>query len=83
MSNGRLTAAAAVAHVQALLARGHRVLGIDGFRVVPGGHLAALDLILDLSGCHLRVEEAASQALAFIEAHAGDDVLFEVVSDDT
>jgi hypothetical protein len=57
------------------------VLGIDGFRVVPEGYIASLDLILDLSIAPMPLEEAASRASAFIAHHAAEDVLFEVVSD--
>lgn len=71
---------AALAHVHALASQGHRVLDVDGFRVVPEGYMASLDLILDLSLAPMPIEEAVSRANAFIADHAAEDVLFEVVS---
>lgn len=57
------------------------MLGVDGFRVVPEGHMASLDLILDLSLVPMPVYEASLRASAFIAENAARDVLFEVVSD--
>ncbi len=46
--------------------------------VVPEGFIAALDLLLDVSGQNLTVEEAAAEAEAFVHAKARPDVLWEV-----
>lgn len=81
MDEGRLGAESAIAIIADLAAQGHLILGIDGFRIVPTGHMASLDLILDLSFQPRAVEEAARLATAFVTEHAAPDVLFEVVSD--
>lgn len=57
-----------------------QILGVDGFRAVPGGYEASLDLILDLSTKPRSVSEAAAQADAFVRANATDDVTFEIVT---
>ena len=76
----RLTAPAAIERIRAHLERDEPILGVDGFRAVPGGVMAPIDLILDLSSCGLSVSEAAAEAEAFVAAHAGDDVTFEIVA---
>jgi len=45
---------------------GVRILGVDGFEVVPDGLVARTDLILDLSGADLTIEEAAEEAASFL-----------------
>lgn len=81
MIDGIMTGEAALAHIRTLAYQGRRVLGIGGFRVVPEGHMASLDLILDLSIVPMPIEEALSRAGAFVADHDAEGVLFEVVSD--
>lgn len=75
----RLSGADAVERIVSITACGCRVLGVDGFRVVPEGFEAALDLILDLSTKPTPRQQAAEEAKKFIVLHAADDVFFEVV----
>lgn len=76
----RLTAGETVERIRALQQQDQLILGVDGFRSVPGGYVASLDLILDLSTRALSVNEAASQAEQFVAREGGDDVTFEIVS---
>jgi hypothetical protein len=55
-----------------------QVLGVDGFEVVPDGHVAALDLLLDVSGRNLTAAEAAAEAETFVRSRGRSDVLWEV-----
>lgn len=75
----RLIAADAAERIASATACGGRVLGVDGFRVVPEGFVAALDLILDLSGRTITRQQAAEEATSFIVSHGAVDVVFEVV----
>jgi hypothetical protein len=76
----RLPGQAAIQRIRNHRERNELVLGVDGFRTVPGGNMASLDLILDLSTERLSVTDAAAQAEAFVMANAADDVTFEVVA---
>ena len=75
----KMPAADAIAQIKAAARAGRRVLGVDGFKVVPEGHLASLDLILDLSTRPMTHAAAAETAIEFIAARSADDMLFEVV----
>jgi transcriptional regulator GlxA family with amidase domain len=75
----RLIAADALERIRSASENGARILGVDGFRVVPEGFIAALDLVLDLSVRSMSIEAAATAAEQFITSRAADDVLFEVV----
>lgn len=69
----------AVRQIEAAIRRNRRVFGVDGFRVVPQGFVAALDLTLDISNELMEPEAAANKSIQFIRSNAADDVLFEVV----
>jgi hypothetical protein len=75
----KLIAADAIERIASATGCGGRVLGVDGFHVVPKGFIAALDLILDLSTRSMTPEQAAGEATRFISLHAAADVVFEVV----
>lgn len=77
----RLIATDALERIKAATECGDRVLGVDGFRVVPGGLAAPLNLILDLSVKPMTRELAAAEAAEFVALHGADDVVFEVVVD--
>jgi hypothetical protein len=78
----RLTAADAIASIHEKARHGVRILGVDGFTVVPEGFRADLDLILDVSNRPMTAEQAAAESVAFIEKHARSDVIWEVWADD-
>ncbi|MEO8454223.1 MAG: hypothetical protein ABI454_03620 [Sphingomicrobium sp.] len=59
------------------------ILGVDGFVVVPDGFVAALDLMLDVSGQNLTAAEAAAEAESFVRSKARPDVVWEVCADIT
>jgi hypothetical protein len=80
MSVEMLKAVEAVERVRSCTLAGGQVLGIDGFQIVPDGHVGRLDLILDLSRQPMTVKAAEMGALQFIAAHEADDVMFEVVA---
>lgn len=82
MFAGKLIASDAVELIRSAVKNGHRVLGVDGFRVVPEGFVASLDLILDLSVGPTPMLVAATAAIQFVTSHAADDVVFEVVVED-
>lgn len=73
-----LNGADATARIRSSARDGWKVLGVDGFRLMPEGYVASLDLILDLSSSGLTAE---AEALGFISKHAAADVMFEVVTD--
>ena len=75
-----MMANAAIERIRAHLERNERILGVDGFRAVPEGITAPIDLILDLSAEGLSSSEAAAEAEAFVTKHAGHDVPFEIVA---
>ncbi|AXU21276.1 hypothetical protein C7W88_20430 (plasmid) [Novosphingobium sp. THN1] len=77
-----LKADEAVRQIETAIRGNRRVVGVDGFRVVPQGIIAALDLILDVSSEPMEPEEAAIKSIQFIYLNAADDVLFEVVIED-
>ena len=54
------------------------MLGVDGFVVVPGGFLADLDLVLDVSNRNHSIEDAALEAEAFVISRERPDVVWEV-----
>lgn len=80
MIDGGMTGEAALAHVQTLASPARRLLGIEGFRMVPESYIELLDLMLSLSIVPIPIE-AAARASAFVADYAADDVLFEIVSD--
>jgi len=80
MSVEMLNAADAVERIRSFRLAGRQVLGIDGFQIVPDGHIARLDLILDLSLQPMAAEAAEMAALQFVAANDADDVMFEVVA---
>jgi hypothetical protein len=77
-----VSAAQAIASIHECKARGVRLLGLDGFTVVPEGFRADLDLLLDVSNRPLTQVEAAAEAEAFIKKHGRPDVVWEVWADD-
>ena len=79
----RLSASKAIASIRKYTQDGVRVLGLDGFTVIPEGFRADLDLLLDVSNQPMTAEEAAAQAEAFIDKHARPDVIWEVWTETT
>lgn len=79
MLTDMLPADEAVKQIEAAVASNRRVLGVDGFRIVPEGYMAALDLILDVSNRPMTCEAAAAKTVEFIQANAASDVVFDVV----
>ena len=79
----RLNSSEAIASIRECAQTGVQILGVDGFVVVPEGFVAALDLLLDVSGQNLTVEEAAAEAETFVQARARPDVLWEVWTEQT
>lgn len=78
MSANKLNAENALRMIEAAAAENRRVLGVDGFRIVPDGYVAALDLILDVSPDNA-AEVALAKATAFIRANSSEEVVFELV----
>ena len=78
----RLAASDAIASIREYTSAGVRILGLDGFTVVPEGFRADLDLLLDVSNRPMTAEEAAAEAEAFVNAKARPDVVWEVWADD-
>jgi hypothetical protein len=78
----RVSAAEAIASIHECTGRGVRLLGLDGFTVVPEGFRADLDLLLDVSDRPLTSVQAAAEAEAFIKKHGRPDVVWEVWADD-
>ena len=78
----RVTAPEAIASIREFTQAGVRILGLDGFTVVPEGFRADLDLLLDVSDRPMTAEEAAAEAEAFVNANARPDVVWEVWADD-
>lgn len=78
MSANKLNAENALRMIEAAAAENRRVLGADGFRIVPDGYVAALDLILDVSTDNA-AEVALAKATAFIRANSSEEVVFELV----
>jgi hypothetical protein len=79
MLTDMLTADEAVKQIGSAVASNRRVLGVDGFRIIPEGYIAALDLILDVSNKLMTFETAAAKTVEFIRSNAASDVVFEVV----
>ena len=79
MLTDMLTADEAVKQIGSAVASKRRVLGVDGFRIVPEGYIAALDLILDVSNKPMTFEAAAAKTVEFIRSNTASDVVFEVV----
>ena len=59
----RLPARAAIERIRTHVERHELILGVDGFEAAPGGYIASLELILDLSAKLLSVEDAAMQPM--------------------
>lgn len=74
-----LSAADAAKRIRSCTKAGQNVLGVDGFQIVPDGHVGRLDLVLNLSVRPMAAEDAAAVALQFIAAHGADGIMFEVV----
>ena len=74
----RVKTSEATASIRKCAQDGVRILGVDGFVVVPEGFVAALDLILDVSERNLTVAQAAAEAETFVNSKARPDVLWEV-----
>jgi hypothetical protein len=74
----RVDTSEAIASIRKCAREGVQILGLDGFVVIPEGFVAALGLLLDLSGRNLTVEEAAAEAEAFVTSKSRPDVLWEV-----
>jgi hypothetical protein len=77
-----VTAPEAIASIRESTRAGVRILGLDGFTIVPEGFRADLDLLLDVSNRPMTAEEAAAEAEAFVNANARPDVVWEVWTDD-
>ena len=77
-SPDRLNSLDAIASIRECAQARVQILGVDGFVVVPEGFVAALDLLLDVSGKNLTIEEAAAEAETFVKAKARPDVVWEV-----
>jgi hypothetical protein len=73
-----VSASEAIASIRKCTQDGVRVLGLDGFTVIPEGFRADLDLLLDVSDRPMTAEEAAAEAEAFIQTHTRPDVIWEV-----
>lgn len=71
----------AIALIRNCKIEGRRVLGVDGFVMVPDGFEAKLDLILDVSDESKTVEQAAQETEEFIKKHGREGVVFEVCVD--
>jgi len=71
----------AIASIRECVRAGVQILGLDGFVVTPEGFMADLDLMLDVSERPMTVEEAATEAEAFINKNARSDVVWEVWTD--
>jgi hypothetical protein len=78
----RLSATDAIASIRESAQGGVRILGVDGFTVVPEGFRADLDLMLDVSELTMTAEQAAAESVAFVQNHARPDVIWEVWTDD-
>ena len=78
----RVAAAEAIASIRQCTLDGVRILGVDGFTVVPEGFRADFDLMLDVSDRPMTAEQAAAESVAFIEKHGRSDVIWEVWADD-
>ena len=74
----RVNAEEAIASIRQSTRAGVRILGLDGFTVIPEGFRADLDLLLDVSDRPMTAEEAAAEAEAFIAKHGRPDVIWEV-----
>jgi hypothetical protein len=79
----KVTASEALGSIRKCTQDGVRVLGLDGFTVVPEGFRADLDLLLDVSNRPMTAAEAAAEAEAFINEHARPDVVWEVWTETT
>lgn len=78
VSPNRVETSEAIATIRKCADEGVKILGLDGFVVVPEGFIASLDLLLDTSGRNFTVKEAAAQAEGFVTANGRPDVLWEV-----
>lgn len=73
----RVSTSEAIACIRKCAEAGVQILGVDGF-VVPDGFVAALDLLLDVSGQNLTVEQAATEAEMFVQSKGRPDVVWQV-----
>jgi len=78
----RLKTPEALALIRKYADKGVRVLGIEGFVVVPQGLLAGLDLILDVSDAKTSPSEASVIAESFVRTNDRPNVVWEVWGDD-
>ena len=74
----RVNSSQAIASIRECVEARLRVLGVDGFVVVPEGFAADLDLVLDVSDRNLTIEEAALEAEAFVASQERPDIVWEV-----
>jgi hypothetical protein len=74
----RVNTSEAIASIRKCAEDGVQILGLDGFVIVPEGFMAALDLLLDVSGQSLTVEQAAAEAEAFVRSKGRPNILWEV-----
>ena len=74
----RVSTSEAIAYIRKCAEAGVQILGVDGFVVVPDGFVAALDLLLDVSGQNLTVEQAATEAEMFVQSKGRPDVVWQV-----
>jgi hypothetical protein len=74
----KLDTSEVIASIRKCAQDGVRILGVDGFVAVPEGFVASLDLLLDVSGQNLTVDEAAAEAATFVQAKSRPDVVWEV-----
>ena len=77
----KLSADQAIAYMQECIIDNVKVLGVDGFILVPQGYVASLDLILDVSEPSWTIDDANSQAQSFIKEHARPDIVFEIFTE--
>jgi hypothetical protein len=74
----RVNTTEAIASIRKCAEAGVQILGVDGFVVVSEGFVAALDLLLDVSGQNFTVEEAAARAETFVRSKERPEVLWKV-----
>jgi len=77
----RLPASEAIGAIRRYAQEGVRILGVEGFEVVPDGIVAHIDLILDLSVIEMNAVEAASEAEDFVRATDRPNLIWEICAD--
>jgi hypothetical protein len=79
MSIEMLSSKDALERIKTSTQSGGQVLGVDGFKIVSEGYIGLLDLILDLSVHPISPHAAESAALQFVESHARQGIMWEIV----